>query len=233
MTPMPPAVGRYRTLDAWRALAALAVVVFHCTNTMLTPEMGQWARVVLSGWAGVFVFFPISGYCILAALTRAGHATPSRFLERRWRRIMPPYWASVVLVVLVAFAAAPFNGGKIGYLNIGWGRWLSVLSLTQVWVGAPEMLNPVYWTLCYEEQFYIVMALTLLVAGRRRLDVLLGVTVLAAAYCLPFWPPRLRWPGLFLATGSASRAASPCSCGCICRAIAGARSSCSRASPSR
>ena len=97
---------------------------------------------------------------------------------------MPPYWASVALVVIVAFVAAPFNGGKIGYLNIGWGRWLSVLSLTQVWVGAPEMLNPVYWTLCYEEQFYIVMALTLLVAEPAPSRRAAGGHDAGRAYCL-------------------------------------------------
>src|SRR5262249_24874823 len=57
---------------------------------------------------------------------------------------------------------------------------------------------PVYWSLCYEEQFYIVMALTLLAAGPRRLQVLLAVTIVAAAYCSAIWPPALRTPGIFL-----------------------------------
>ena len=99
----------------------------------------------------------------------------------------------------MAFAAAPFNGDRIGYLNIGRGPWMSVLTLTQVWIGKPEVLNPVYWSLCYEEQFYIVMALTLLAAGPRRLHVLLALTLAAAAYCLPIWPSYLRPTGFFLA----------------------------------
>jgi peptidoglycan/LPS O-acetylase OafA/YrhL len=199
MTPTSPGISfRYKTLDAWRALAALAVVVFHCVNTSLTPGLGPWARVLLSGWAGVFIFFPISGYCILAALMRSENATLPQFLRRRWRRIIPPYWASLVVVVVVAVASAPFNGGQVGYLNIGARQWMSVLTLTQVWIGKPEVLNPVYWSLCYEEQFYIVMALTLLASGPRRLHLLLAVTLIAAAYCLPFWPAQLRTSGLFL-----------------------------------
>jgi peptidoglycan/LPS O-acetylase OafA/YrhL len=58
----------YRSLDAWRAIAALMVVAFHCSMRILAPEMGWWARGLLGGWIGVFVFFPISGYCILAAV---------------------------------------------------------------------------------------------------------------------------------------------------------------------
>jgi len=190
---------RYKTLDAWRALAALAVVVFHCINTPITPSMGPWARVALSGWMGVYVFFPISGYCILAALLRSENATLPQFLHRRWRRIVPPYWASLLLVIAVAFAAAPFNQYKVGYLNIGAAKWASVLTLTQTWVNSPAILNPVCWTLCYEEQFYLVMALTLLAPGEQRLRVLLAVTLAATAYCFPVWPDRLRVTGLFLA----------------------------------
>jgi hypothetical protein len=125
--------------------------------------------VLLSGWAGVFVFFPISGYCILAALMRSENATLPQFLRRRWRRIVPAYWASLVLVIAVALAAAPFNHYAVGYVNIGTAKWASVLTLTQVWVNSPAILNPVYWTLCYEEQFYLVMALTLLAPARQRL----------------------------------------------------------------
>jgi peptidoglycan/LPS O-acetylase OafA/YrhL len=190
--------GRYETLDAWRALAALAVVVFHCVNRPVTPSMGTWARVLLFGWAGVFVFFPISGYCILAALLRSENATLPQFLRRRWRRIVPPYWASLLVVIGVALAAAPFNHYSVGYLNIGTTKWLSVLTLTQVWVDSPAIINPVYWTLCYEEQFYLVMALTLLAPANQRLRVLLAVTLIATAYCSPAWPGQFRAAGLFL-----------------------------------
>lgn len=189
---------RYRTLDAWRGVAALGVVIFHCTNTTLTPSMGRWARVVLSGWAGVFVFFPISGYCILAALLRAENASVTEFMRRRWRRIVPPYWGSLALVIVVAYAASPFNGHKTAYLSIGAANWISVVTLTQVWVGLPAVVNPVYWTLCYEEQFYIVMALALLVSARWRLHLLFGVTFAATVYCSPLWADRFRVTGLFL-----------------------------------
>jgi len=189
---------RYRLLDAWRALAALAVVAFHCTNTVVTPAMGWWAQVLLFGWAGVFVFFPISGYCIFAAISRDENATIGQFLKRRWRRIAPPYWASLAVAVAIAFAAAPFNGGRFGYLDIGLPRWLAVFSLTQVFVGSPSVINPVYWSLCYEEQFYLVVALALALSPERRMSWLLAVTVVSGLYRLAYWPSTLRVTGIFL-----------------------------------
>jgi len=147
----------------------------------------------------VFIFFPISGYCILAAVCRAENATLGHFLARRWRRIAPAYWASVALALAVAFAAAPFNRGLLGDYALGLPKWLSVLTLTQVWLGIGSVVNPVYWSLCYEEQFYIVMALTLVAPARYRLHFLMGVTLLSSVYHFSQWPAGWRIEGLFLA----------------------------------
>jgi peptidoglycan/LPS O-acetylase OafA/YrhL len=190
---------RYRTLDAWRALAALAVVTFHCTNTVVAPEMGWWARLLLSGWIGVFVFFPISGYCILAAVWRTENGTLTQFFARRWRRIAPPYWASIVVALVVAVAAAPFNHTSLRDYHLTPGTWLSMVTLTQVWLRAGSAVNPVYWSLCYEEQFYLIVGLTLLAPGRYRLPLLTAVTALSGLYQTSLWPARLRADGLFLA----------------------------------
>jgi peptidoglycan/LPS O-acetylase OafA/YrhL len=190
---------RYKTLDAWRAVAALSVVVFHCTNTVLTPEMGWWARALLYGWAGVFVYFPISGYCILAALRRDENVTLGNFLRRRWRRIAPPYWASILVTIIVSVAAAPFNQGSLAYLDLGVAKWIAVLTLTQIWVHSGSVVNPVYWSLCYEEQFYLVVGLTLLAPARYRLHLLVFVSIVSALYHLAQWPASLRIEGLFLA----------------------------------
>ena len=79
--------GRYESLDVWRGIAALSVVLFHCSNTVVTGETVA-GRALLAGWVGVFLFFPISGYCILGALHSRQNSTLSAFFTRRWRRIM-------------------------------------------------------------------------------------------------------------------------------------------------
>ena len=188
--------GKYRTLDAWRGVAALSVVFFHCTNTVLTTEMGWWAATLLHGWAGVFIFFPISGYCISAAVSRGENATLGGFLFRRWHRIAPPYWASLLVAVGAGLVAASFTGNSLGYLNLGVPKWISVITLTQGFLHIPKAISPVYWSLCYEEQFYIIMALTLLPPSRYRLRLLFALTALVVAY-LGAWPAAFRIDGLF------------------------------------
>jgi peptidoglycan/LPS O-acetylase OafA/YrhL len=194
----PVTAVRYQTLDAWRGVAALTIVVFHCVGIVARPEMGWWARALSYGWTGVYIFFPVSGYCICAALSRGENGTVRRFLYRRWRRIAPPYWASLLVTIGVAFLAAPFNGGLVGYLNLGVPKWLSVLTLTQGFSSTPTVINNVYWSLCYEEQFYLVMALTLFAPERYRVALLLTVTAVAGVYRWPAWSAALRINGLFL-----------------------------------
>ena len=187
---------RYATLDVWRAVAALSVVVFHCTNTMVSRE--SWAgALLLHGWTGVFVFFPVSGYCIFAAVSRRDNARIADFLRRRWRRIVPPYWASIGVTLAAAWVAERAGGASTA-APLTAAQWLSVATLTQVFAGIPGAVNPVYWSLCYEEQFYLVVACLLFLAPRRRASTILLVTIAAALYSMHVWPTSLRATGLFL-----------------------------------
>lgn len=193
---MPRPTARYRCLGAARGLAALGVAAFHCFNAMVTPGKGWVGDALISGWAGVYLFFPISGYCILAAVESPRSRTLGRFLLRRWRRIFPPYWASLALVVGVALVALRWNGASAADLALPAWQWLSIATLTQVLAQVPRDVNPVYWSLCYEEQFYLVMAATMLLGPRSRRLALLAVSVAGVLYRLP--GNGLRIHGLFL-----------------------------------
>jgi peptidoglycan/LPS O-acetylase OafA/YrhL len=75
-------------------------------------------------------------------------------------------------------------------------KWLSILTLTQTFVGSEGAINPVYWSLCYEEQFYLLIAATMVCAAAYRPPLLLAITIIAAAtYCLP---SAVHIPGLFI-----------------------------------
>jgi len=185
---------RFHLLDPLRGVAALAVVLYHCVGTHPHVSDGLLGRVLLQGWAGVFIFFPISGYCIAAA-TQGSHWHGLRsFVARRWRRIYPPYLASIIFAIAVGFAALPFSRGSASSFYLPAAGWASILTLTQVFTQFDGRINPVYWSLCYEEQFYIVMALSLMFTGARaRAAYLVAVTVAAIALNLSGWTV----PGLF------------------------------------
>jgi peptidoglycan/LPS O-acetylase OafA/YrhL len=193
---MPRLGARFRSLDAARGLAALAVAVCHFSAEMMKPGHGWLGDALLSGWAGVYIFFPISGYCILAAVESPRNRTLGRFLIRRWRRIFPPYWASIALTLGVALLALPWNRGSSAELVRPAWQWLSIATLTQLLTRIPRDVNVVYWSLCFEEQFYLVMAATLLLGARGRRLVVLALSVVGLLYRLP--GNTLQLPGLFL-----------------------------------
>jgi len=172
--------GRLQLLDLLRGVAAVSVMLFHFTTGAQSTGLG---RVLATGWLGVFIFFPISGYCIAAATHRDVNAPVASFLRRRWRRIYPPYLASIALTVLVALIALPFNRGSASEFDLGFKGWASVLTLTQVFTDFQGRINPVYWSLCYEEQFYLVMALSLWIRRATWRPYMLTAITVAAIIC--------------------------------------------------
>ncbi len=204
---MPPRPPRYESLDVWRGVACLAVVLFHATSGYVaTPDLearvraggGDWADWLVVGtarlWLGVPLFFVISGYCIAAAAdaTRSKPHPGWTFLYRRFRRIYPPLWAylavaaAVVAVVPDAFRAGPpsdYPNALPHPAEVHPAQWVGSVTLTEEWrhhVGGPPRgyFTGQLWTLCYEEQFYLVVGVVVLLARRWLFPVLAVVTAL-------------------------------------------------------
>ncbi len=76
---------------------------------------------------------------------------------RRSVRLDPPYWASIALAIgLLGLSGVLRHGGN---LALPTARDVAVhLVYMQELLGVPEIV-PVYWTLCYEVQFYLVFVL--------------------------------------------------------------------------
>ncbi len=171
--------GRYSMLDAWRGLAALGVVVFHL-------DIGSQIRL---GQASVLVFFVISGYCITASAEscRRNRVGPSGYMWRRLRRIYPPYFFS--LIYFLATRIWKLRSGMEDQVSHSTVAWIQNLTLTQwlslIWHPAaapfnnPTLFIAGYWSLNYEEQFYIVIGVLLLTAAWLRKDLLPFVAALA------------------------------------------------------
>lgn len=157
---------RFDMLDAWRGLAALAVVVQHVAHL----RIGHWA---------VMLFFVISGYCITASASsclKKGIGFKG-FMWRRIRRIYPPYLLAVAYFVVTRLVK--MEAGLPNQLDVSWVKWLQNVTLTQ-WVSLigtgwayaadnPANFVTAYWSLNYEEQFYLVIALMMVgVSALRR-----------------------------------------------------------------
>jgi peptidoglycan/LPS O-acetylase OafA/YrhL len=183
--------GRLPSLDGLRALSIGLVVIGHALATM--PKMPPWLfrAIATLGNAGLGVsfFFVISGYLIthllLRELSLSGTVSFHNFYIRRVTRIFPAFYCYLSFVSLAAgfrwiklsavdvLMAATFTWN---YLPFGTGSW---------WLGQT-------WSLCIEEQFYLLWPVTLVSLGPKKaawlaaLIILLEPPIRIASYIL--WP---------------------------------------------
>jgi peptidoglycan/LPS O-acetylase OafA/YrhL len=196
---------RHQWLDPFRGLAALWVVAHHlvCFAGEDAPIGPRW---LMLGFFGVPMFFVISGYCVTAAARRAGQheQPPFQFLLQRMMRIYPPFWAAI-LVSIVVYAMGPalwsaHTGNE--WRAYRFTDWLNLSLLTKTF--EPNGLLPwrkfapiniAFWTLALEVQFYLVVGLCLF-ARRWFFAAILGITAISMWFILDESAYR---SGLFLA----------------------------------
>lgn len=164
-------------LDTLRALAITLVFAYHYQVFVShEPTFGMLSRI---GWTGVDLFFVLSGYLIanslFATLARGQSLSLPAFYARRALRTWPAFW-----VVLAAYFLWPESlGGKTPP-----ALW-RFLSFTQNWQLQPGTAFSHAWSLCIEEQFYLLLPAVLIAAmriggGRLRAWALLITLVVAA-----------------------------------------------------
>lgn len=174
-------------IDGLRAIAVVAVILFH----LQVPSLP-------GGFAGVDVFFVISGYLITLGLQRELDQTGSlrlpRFYMRRARRLMPALY--VTLAISSACAVAWLSNHRLP--QYGASQVAAALSLSNVhfFLGSgyfdsasdyKALLHT--WSLGVEEQFYLLWPALLWLSWQGRqawlwivTAVLFAASLLASAY---------------------------------------------------
>ncbi|HET6969775.1 MAG TPA: acyltransferase [Phenylobacterium sp.] len=161
-SPSHPVLGPARMpgLDALRACAILWVMVYHAIGFGLVPE--GW-RLLDSGWMGVDLFFVLSGYLIGGQLFRPvarGEPIDLRgFYARRALRTLPAFF----VVLAIYFALPQLREWKP--IQPLW-QFLTFTENLFV-VTRPAKAFSHVWSLCVEEQFYLVFPLAVLVLTAR------------------------------------------------------------------
>ena len=155
----PPHRPSIDSLQAGRAFAALAVLLFHVELTLALPQyLGRDTFPVFrSGYSGVHFFFVLSGFVILMAHGR-DIGRPGRALTYAWkrvRRIYPPLWAAL-LIAIPAMLMLPLLNNGVGF------NALDVLSAVALTPATHDPVLSVIWTLRHEALFYAVFGLILL-----------------------------------------------------------------------
>jgi peptidoglycan/LPS O-acetylase OafA/YrhL len=178
MTPHPAPL-RYRPdIDGMRAVAVAAVVGFHYFPTMAP-----------GGFAGVDVFFVISGFLITAIIQADLQADRFRFTHfyaRRIRRIFPALLAVASACLLTGWLLLiPDEFARLGKHLSAAATFVANLSYWQEagYFDTASARKPLLhlWSLGIEEQFYIVWPLAAWLLFRRGFGLLRPVLMLGAA----------------------------------------------------
>ena len=148
-------------LDHLRAFAIIFVLLFHY-QFFFHPE---WESMIGSfGWTGVDLFFVLSGFLISGQLfetVREKKKIPIReFFIKRFFRIIPPY--AIVLMIYFLFPQA----GEWGHLA-HWWKYVTFTLNFNLSLAKNSMFSHA-WSLCVEEQFYLLLPLCFWLFNRVR-----------------------------------------------------------------
>ncbi len=212
-------------LDGLRGIAILAVLLTHsCTVMHLLPDTvagNILNHIFTPGWAGVDLFFVLSGFLITGILLRTRNSPNyiKSFYMRRCLRIFPLYYTVITVLLLIGtipqlkpliqlHTLLPLGVmHRISYY-VYLQNWPMPYGFTGAWTGA-------YWSLAVEEQFYLVWPwLVLKLSPRALLHICiigLGVSLtlrLLAAYFIPqyffpLWMTPVRMDGLLVGSACA------------------------------
>jgi len=165
---------RMPELDVVRGIAILSVVIFHGFGDSLFIPTARpaWQRLVMDvagqGWAGVNLFFVLSGFLITGILIDSTGRPDyySRFYVRRALRILPPYYLMLIVILLWRFAT-----GTPGRTVVEFGA-LSTIYLSNVSaLFGVDFLYPLLWSLSVEEHFYLLWPALVRNLSRRALGI--------------------------------------------------------------
>ena len=105
VTAAPALPTHLNRVDGLRGTAALLIVVYHLFCVCKQPDFRPWHHINVfrplhDGWCGVNLFLVLSGFCLFWPYA----CQPERalrfgdFMRRRAKRLIPPYYASLLLV---------------------------------------------------------------------------------------------------------------------------------------
>ena len=175
-------------LDGLRGIAILLVMASHYAGSLDVLGVPHAEALPFRlGWAGVDVFFALSGFLITGILldTRSGPRFFINFYARRFLRIAPLYYAAILVVGLLQFDMGPDRvwGDTAGLLAPGSLFWpLTYLENMAFCLDGPSSTGILahYWSLAVEEHFYLVWPLLVWACSRRSLAIIAGLAIAGA-----------------------------------------------------
>lgn len=201
---LPVEAERLLFLDGLRALAALWVMFGHIYLFAVGwQEQVLWAALPLNllmyMHLGVDVFLVLSGYCLALPAVRHGYRVAAgwpRFFMARAFRILPPYFATLALILLINcfVPLAAWGRHDLGLTAaISSQVWWTNLLLLQDIYGQYNNINGAFWSIACEWHLYFTFPLLIWVLRRHGIGALLilGMVLACSLTRLSALYPRL------------------------------------------
>jgi peptidoglycan/LPS O-acetylase OafA/YrhL len=167
-------MNRLLALDSLRGLAALSVVLYHYTF-VYRKDFGHRFSSFFDfkyGYLGVELFFVISGFVIFLTINNISNWQD--FVFKRFSRLYPTYWASMIFTFLciVSFGLKGVNINAIEFIS----NFSMIQGLFDI-----DNVDGVYWSLIPELLFYMMM-LGLYISGLKDKVLYLGLIWISLSF---------------------------------------------------
>jgi peptidoglycan/LPS O-acetylase OafA/YrhL len=162
------AVSHIPALDGLRGTAIILVILCHCyifegLDAYFASTV-PLLRIAQFGWCGVELFFVLSGFLITSILfnTKQSPSYFKSFYGRRALRIFPLYFA-----VLLVFYYGPHSFFHVYRFEPSHKIWFFTYLANWKLGFWPVHELTLFWSLCVEEQFYLIWPLVVWVTAKR------------------------------------------------------------------
>lgn len=198
------------SLDTLRGLAAVIVVICHCSQLFINQHLPEYYRFfAVLAQSCVMLFFVLSGFLITKSITgniaRNGALDLKDYAVKRFARIYPPLVFSFIIVAVLTILSHQFfistdgslstaNGwvNKYGF-NVSLFNYIPSAIMSNGFVGAMSPAsNAPLWSLSIEVWYYVIAGLIL--SGRKELIVVgLAVVYIGISTNPPFFYYSIVW----------------------------------------
>ena len=189
----------YPQIDGLRFVAFALVMLHHGA----APPLFFLQKVNQIGWAGVDIFLVLSAFLIFSILfiedQRRGTISLRRFYLRRVLRIWPLYYPYLIIALVMSSATHEHHLLVLEQHALPFLMFLGNFSFAYF----PVTFDPLYshlWTVCLEEQFYLVAPFLVLVFGQRlrqqmlpAVCILIAISMIWRIYMLALVPYPMVW----------------------------------------
>lgn len=184
----------FPVINTLRAVAAIFVVFYHFIGHsdinvgQLIPTDDVVYQIAKFGKNSVYMFFVISGLVMPITMFKSDFKLNNfgTYFIKRWLRIEIPYFASMLLYLLIGYVFAVYNDIPLNFNLTQFANHIShTIAFTE-----HDWYNIIYWTLAIEFQFYILIALLFPLLSNKSLLVSLGSIIVFASTVFVFTDNR-------------------------------------------